>query len=114
MRGIGVDIVDLDRLNLENTHFIKRILTPKEYDIFIQLNSQQRQREFLGGRFAGKEAYLKAYFLFLAAIAATPAAAITAAIAAAEALPVAVAVVAAVSAAGASSVVTAVSSAAPA
>ena len=60
MRGIGVDIVDLDRLNLENTHFIKRILTPKEYDIFIQLNSQQRQREFLGGRFAGKESYLKA------------------------------------------------------
>ena len=57
---------------------------------------------------------LKAYFLFLAAIAAAPATAITPTIAAAEALPVAVDVVAAVSAAGASAVVSAVASAAPA
>lgn len=32
--GIGVDIVDLERLDVENTHFIKRILSVNEYKIF--------------------------------------------------------------------------------
>lgn len=58
--GIGVDIVDLERLDVENTHFIKRILSVNEYKIFCEMHSQRRQLEFLGGRFAGKEAYLKA------------------------------------------------------
>jgi len=60
MQGIGVDIVDLERLDLENIHFIRRVLTDKEYEIFSKLKHQHRQLEFLGGRFAGKEAYLKA------------------------------------------------------
>lgn len=58
--GIGVDIVDLRRFDLENTHFIQRVLTSKEYDIYLTLQTQKRQREYLGGRFAGKEAYMKA------------------------------------------------------
>ncbi|WP_278453593.1 holo-ACP synthase [Thomasclavelia spiroformis] len=57
---IGVDIVDLDRIQVENLHFIKRILSPKEQEIFFQMKSVQSKKEFLGGRFAGKEAYLKA------------------------------------------------------
>lgn len=60
MKGIGVDIVDLERLDITNQHFVKRILTFKEYEIFKDLKSEQRQLEYLGGRFAGKEAYLKA------------------------------------------------------
>lgn len=58
--GIGVDIVDLSRIDLDNVHFIERILTIKEYQIFKNLKSKQRQLEYIGGRFAGKEAYLKA------------------------------------------------------
>ena len=27
MRGIGVDIVDLDRLDIDNLHFVERIVT---------------------------------------------------------------------------------------
>ena len=30
MRGIGVDIVDLDRLDIDNLHFVERILTVEE------------------------------------------------------------------------------------
>lgn len=61
MNGIGVDIVDLNRFDLKNERFIKHILSSKEYACFMKLDSEKRKREFLGGRFAGKEAYLKAY-----------------------------------------------------
>lgn len=60
MKGIGVDIVDLERFNIENIHFVRRILTDSEYKVFSQLNSEKIKREYLGGRFAGKEAYMKA------------------------------------------------------
>lgn len=60
MKGIGVDIVDLERLDVDNQHFIERILSLNELEIFKNIKSKQRQLEFLGGRFAGKEAYLKA------------------------------------------------------
>ena len=57
---IGVDIVDLDRLDLTRQHFIERILTPKELAIFHSKPTEIAKKEFLGGRFAGKEAVLKA------------------------------------------------------
>ncbi len=60
MRGIGVDIVDLERLDIHKIHFIKRILSEKEYEIFLEIKSEQRKLEFLGGRYAAKEAYMKA------------------------------------------------------
>lgn len=60
MKGIGVDIVDLRRLDIENQHFIERVLSISERKVFHQLGSAKRKREYLGGRFAGKEAYLKA------------------------------------------------------
>ncbi len=68
MRGIGVDIVDLDRLDIDNLHFVERILTVEEYQIFRMIHTQQRKLEFLGGRFAGKEAYLKAHHTGLGGI----------------------------------------------
>ena len=57
---IGVDIIDLERLNLDHVHFIENVLTKNEYQVFLSLQTKQRQLEFLGGRFAGKEAYMKA------------------------------------------------------
>ena len=57
---IGIDIVELDRLKIDNDHFVKRVLTKKEHDIFNSFNSIQRKKEYLGGRFAAKEAYMKA------------------------------------------------------
>ena len=58
--GIGVDIVKVDRFHLDHIHFIKRVLTPKEYEIFLSYSLPQRRLEYLAGRFAGKEAYMKA------------------------------------------------------
>lgn len=66
--GIGVDIIDLDRLDVENKYFVERILTVNEYAVFSSMKSYQRKLEYLGGRFAAKEAYLKAKHVGLGAI----------------------------------------------
>lgn len=61
--GIGIDIVEIPRikkiLERQQTKFVERILTPYEKDAFDQL-SENRQLEFLAGRFAAKEAFSKA------------------------------------------------------
>ena len=60
--GIGLDIVELDRiakLEANSEKFIARILTSSEADIYRSL-SGHRRTEFLAGRFAGKEAFAKA------------------------------------------------------
>lgn len=61
--GIGLDVVELYRMEkiiAEKSPFIQRVLTPKEQMVFSNL-SPRRQVEFLGGRFACKEAFSKAY-----------------------------------------------------
>jgi holo-[acyl-carrier protein] synthase len=58
--GIGVDIVDLNRIHIDNEHFINRILSDEEIAVFYSLSSDRRKVEFLGGRYAAKEAFLKA------------------------------------------------------
>lgn len=61
--GIGVDIVELDRIKeiiKSNPKFIDRVLTDKEKERFDQLG-ERRKVEYLGGRFACKEAFSKAY-----------------------------------------------------
>jgi holo-[acyl-carrier protein] synthase len=60
IQGIGCDLVDLKRIDIHNETFIKHILSDKEYACFESLSSDKRKKEYLGGRFAGKEAYLKA------------------------------------------------------
>jgi holo-[acyl-carrier protein] synthase len=60
--GIGIDIVELERIEqlmMKNEKFIDRILTEEEKAIFSQL-SPKRKVEFVAGRFAAKEAYAKA------------------------------------------------------
>ena len=37
MKGIGVDIVDLERLDIHNLHFVKRVLSSREYEIFTRI-----------------------------------------------------------------------------
>lgn len=60
IKGIGVDIVDLTRIKVENDNFAIKILTEKEFEIYQSKKSFQHKKEFLGGRFAAKEAFLKA------------------------------------------------------
>ncbi|WP_172370719.1 holo-ACP synthase [Sporosarcina jiandibaonis] len=60
--GIGLDIVELDRiakLEEKSDKFVARILTSSETDIYRSLTGHRRT-EFLAGRFAGKEAFAKA------------------------------------------------------
>lgn len=63
IQGIGIDAVDLARIKKiiqEKPKFIARILTPNEQLLFDAL-PPKRQVEFLGGRYACKEAFSKAW-----------------------------------------------------
>lgn len=60
--GIGIDIVELDRIKKiseRQEKFIDRILTGTEKIEYKKL-SDKRKIEFLAGRFAAKEAFAKA------------------------------------------------------
>lgn len=54
--GIGIDIVQIERISLED-RFIDFILSDKEKQL---MNKRVNKKEFLAGRFAAKEAFLKA------------------------------------------------------
>lgn len=56
---IGTDICHLLRLKTVNEHFIDRILTDSEKEIYHQ-KSEEEKLLFLGGRWAAKEAIFKA------------------------------------------------------
>ncbi|AZP91845.1 holo-ACP synthase [Enterococcus mundtii] len=63
IKGIGIDAVELSRIAKiikEKQNFIDRVLTPSEIEIF-RLLPFHRQVEFLGGRYACKEAFSKAW-----------------------------------------------------
>ncbi|RHM63710.1 MULTISPECIES: holo-ACP synthase [Coprobacillaceae] len=60
IRGIGTDICDLNRLSL-NESFVKRILCKEELEVYQTKKTDHLKREYLGGRFAVKEAFIKAY-----------------------------------------------------
>lgn len=57
IKGIGVDICQNSRIKLELS---KRILNEKEQYLFEGFKDENRKKEFLAGRFAAKEALLKA------------------------------------------------------
>lgn len=62
IRGIGLDIIELDRiarLIQRSPKFYKRILTPNE-QAYYETAIPSRQIEFLAARFAAKEAFAKA------------------------------------------------------
>lgn len=60
IKGIGIDMVDIRRFDINHRKFIEKILTKKELFIFDSFQSKVAKLEFLAGRFASKEAYLKA------------------------------------------------------
>jgi holo-[acyl-carrier protein] synthase len=57
IRGIGIDICQIERIKL-NTY--KRILTDEEIVIYEQIKLDAKKYEFLAGRFSAKEALFKA------------------------------------------------------
>lgn len=62
IRGIGVDIIELDRIKQSikrKERLVQRILTEREQQRYRKLN-EKRQVEYLAGRFAAKEAFAKA------------------------------------------------------
>ncbi len=63
--GLGIDIVEIDRIKQHfSKRFVQRILSPDEMILYDKMMSTKRQFEFLAGRFAAKEAYVKAYQRF--------------------------------------------------
>jgi holo-[acyl-carrier protein] synthase len=61
IRGIGVDLIELERIAKQIYHdtFINRILTQSEREQFDTLGDK-RKVEYLAGHFSVKEAYAKA------------------------------------------------------
>ncbi|KHF39074.1 holo-ACP synthase [Halalkalibacter okhensis] len=60
--GIGIDIVELERIEEvmnRQPRFVERVLTVNERKTF-ETYSKKRKIEFLAGRFAAKEAFVKA------------------------------------------------------
>lgn len=59
--GIGIDIVELERIahSMKNDRFIERLLTEREQTL-AKTYETPRRVEFVAGRFAAKEAYAKA------------------------------------------------------
>lgn len=60
IKGIGCDIVDLNRIKVENDNLALKILTRSEFEFYQNKKSDKHKREYLGGRFAAKEAFFKA------------------------------------------------------
>lgn len=59
--GIGVDLVELNRLKeLLDDRLINRILSPEEQKLYENIAAENTKLSFLGGRFASKEAIFKA------------------------------------------------------
>lgn len=58
---IGIDIVENIRMSNKDVSFIKRILSEKEYNIYIKFSNEDRKISYLASRFASKEAIFKVY-----------------------------------------------------
>ena len=55
--GIGCDIMEIGRINADNTEFVKRYFTEKEQDF---LNSRKNKQQCIASNFTVKEAFSKA------------------------------------------------------
>lgn len=56
--GIGCDIVEIARLHEK---LVTKILSLPEISLYESFSSERRRQEFLAGRFAAKEAIIKAF-----------------------------------------------------
>ncbi|ADC49887.1 4'-phosphopantetheinyl transferase [Alkalihalophilus pseudofirmus OF4] len=60
--GIGIDIVELERIEqllTKQPRFVQKVLTKEEQSVYQKL-AEKRKIEFMAGRFAAKEAFVKA------------------------------------------------------
>ena len=63
--GVGIDLVELDDLKVRvNDQFVERILCSEELAYYQKVTHPVRKLTYLAGRFAAKEAYVKAYQSF--------------------------------------------------
>jgi holo-[acyl-carrier protein] synthase len=63
--GIGIDLVDIEDIKQKMSNaFIERVLSKEELKYFNTITNDDRKCQYLAGRFAGKEAYTKAYGKF--------------------------------------------------
>jgi len=62
MRGIGTDIIEINRIReiKHRERFVQKILSEKEQAIYYRFKNEQRKDEYLAGRWAVKEAIYKA------------------------------------------------------
>ncbi|KLO21064.1 ACP synthase [Marinitoga sp. 1197] len=62
IKGIGIDIVEIDRITdgIEN-----KILSEKELKILNKFQGRKRKKEFIAGRFSIKESLIKACGIFI-------------------------------------------------
>ncbi|AGM25218.1 holo-ACP synthase [Spiroplasma chrysopicola] len=59
IKNVGIDIVKNNRIK-PSPEFVKKLLSPVEYQYYSQINNLNRQIEYLAGRWAAKEAIFKA------------------------------------------------------
>ena len=62
IKGIGLDIIDISRIErsiAKSERLAERVLTIKEFELYKAMEPK-RKVEFLAGRFAAKEAFVKA------------------------------------------------------
>ncbi len=57
IKGLGIDIARVDRFD---ERMVKRFLTLKEKEEYDSMTSEKRRREYIAGRWAIKEAFVKA------------------------------------------------------
>ena len=55
--GIGCDIVDLNRLNLDNECFVLKLLTKNEFLIFKNKNSLKQKKRIFGWTFCCQRSF---------------------------------------------------------
>ncbi|WP_334330936.1 4'-phosphopantetheinyl transferase superfamily protein [Candidatus Phytoplasma prunorum] len=60
IENIGIDIIEIKKIEKIGIEKIsKRILSPEEYNIFLNINNIKRKLSFIAGRWAIKEAIFK-------------------------------------------------------
>ena len=57
---IGIDVVSVERIDLNNKRFIEMVLTVEERQELAVYTADSRRKEYIAGRFAAKEAIFKA------------------------------------------------------
>jgi len=60
IHGVGIDLLDFTQVDVANDKLTTKILTDSELKLFARQQTSQQRMEFFAGRFAAKEAYVKA------------------------------------------------------